>query len=898
MPSGNKRNTPKVADWLLSKFISENLLEEFYGDLLEIYDGRISTRGRVYANMMYWIDILHLIFGFASFKTFKRQNNPFVMHKHYLIVSIRNLARTKLYSFVNILSLAIGMGAALTIFQYIYFELSYDKMHDNLENIYRISIDKIQPKGDPYPYPYETGYAVGVAAKSEIPEIDQYVRLHKYSGGATISNSDQNKTFSEDALDILFVDKPFLKVFYFPLKLGKAESAFNDKFSIVITEQMAQKYFGSENPMGKILTVSGGVSPGSYTVTGILDPLPLNSHLQFNFLLPLENYMEYGWGGAATKNDDGWSSPDITTYITIEKSADIDLVNKKLNVLINKYRNEKNLHEGIIEKASLQPVGEIHLKSDPDVDQGLVRNNGNSLDITFFFIIAFFIVIIAWVNYINLSTARSIHRAKEVGVRKSVGALRKQLISQFLTEAIVVNSISACLAIGIAALALPFVNDIIQKEFDFTLVELPMFWIGYTTFIILGSLLSGFFPAFILSSFKPISMIGGYKLPKPGTFSLRSGLLTFQFLISLFLISATYLVYKQITFMKSQELGMDIEQILVLKGPEVNLDRSNLESVLEAFRKKIADHHSILAVAASSSVPGKGYNTGLGIRKLGDPADADKFGRVVFSGFGLPEAYNLEFLAGKSPVQDRSDLSPVPVVINEEAVHTFGLSTPENAIQEQLFFKGDTFKIAGVVRNFHWHSLADAHTPYLLEFYGDCRSYFSIKMNLSNTQESLTHIESVYNSFFPGNAFEYFFLEDEFNRQYQSDVQFGNLFFLFTVLAIFIASVGLFALVSYSATLRIKEIGVRKILGASTSSLMILLSKEYLRLLMFASIFAIPAVLFWGNSWLNNYAFKTGFSAELFIFPLGILTGISLSTVGYRALRAARTNPVDSLRTD
>jgi putative ABC transport system permease protein len=293
----------------------------------------------------------------------------------------------------------------------------------------------------------------------------------------------------------------------------------------------------------------------------------------------------------------------------------------------------------------------------------------------------------------------------------------------------------------------------------------------------------------------------------------------------------------QITFMKSQELGMDIEKILVLKGPEVNLDKSNLESVLESFRNKIADHHSISAVAASSSVPGKGYHTGLGIRKLGDPMDADKFGRVVFSGFGLPEAYDLEFLAGKSPVQHRSDSSVVSVVINEEAVQTFGLGSPENAIQEQLFFKGDTFKIAGVVKNFHWHSLADAHTPYLLEFYGDCGSYFSIKVNLSNPQESLTHIEAVYNSFFPGNAFEYFFLENEFNRQYQSDVQFGNLFLLFTVLAIFIASVGLFALVSYSATLRIKEIGIRKVLGANVGSLMMLLSREYMLLLLLASRF-------------------------------------------------------------
>ncbi len=817
---------------------------------------------------------------------------------NYVIVAVRNLLRSKVHSAINIMSLSIGMGICLTICQYIYFEMSYDKFHSNFQKIYRIVANEIKPDGDLYPYPYETGYAVGVAAKDEIPGIAQFVRIHKYSGGAVVSNADKESIFTEDAFNMLFVDKTFFQVFDFQLKMGNSEAAFDDKYNIVITEKAARKYFSSVDPIGKILTVSGGISPGNYTVTGVLRDLPLNSHLQFDFLLPIENYMEYGWGGAAIKNDDGWSSPDFATYIVADESADLFAMQEQLSNLIIAHTAQKNAHKNIVQKAGLQPIVDIHLNSDPGVDQGLVRNNGNFVSIKFFSIIAFFILVVAWVNYINLSTARSMHRAKEVGIRKAIGAFRKQLVGQFMMESFVINFISGLFAIGIAALLLPVLADLIDQNLQLTLLKIPMFWLWFFIVILCGSLLSGMFPAFILSSFKPVSMLGANKVNKPGGFSLRKGLITFQFLISLFLIAGTYLVYKQISFMKNQEMGMEIEKILVLKGPEANLDKPNLESNLQSFTEKVGNHHSIVSVAASSSVPGKGYNTGIAVRKLGAPVSADKFGRVIFAGFDLPVAYDLEFIAGKSPTYDMLSGDEVVVVINEEALRTFGLGTPENALHEKLFYKNDTFAIAGVVKNFHWHSLADAHTPYLFEFYNDCRSYFSFRLNLSDLQGSLAHIESTYNSFFPGNAFDYFFLEDEFNQQYKSDVQFGNLFFAFTILAIFIACIGLFALVSYSASLKVKEIGIRKVMGASTSNLMMLLSREYFVLLGIANLIAIPAILYWGATWLDNYAFRVSLSAEVFIIPGLLIAFISLATVSFRTYSAAKTDPVKSLRMD
>ena len=790
------------------------------------------------------------------------------------------------------------MAICLTICQYLFIEFNYDTFHVNFENTYRIVVDESKPDGESYPYPYETGYAVGVTATAEIPEIKQYARIHKYSGGAVVSNPDRTKIFTEDALSIYFVDKTFFDVFDFPLSNGRKEAVLNDKFNVVITERTAQKYFGTSDVIGKVLSIDGGVSPGSYTVTGILTDLPVNSHLQFDFLLPVENYMQFGWGGAATKNDNGWTSPDFTTYLTLEESANVESVRGKLDELIVKNILQRNSNKKISLHTDLQPIREIHLRSNPNVDQGLVTNSGNLTSAKFFSIIACFILIVAWVNYINLSTAHSIHRSKEVGIRKSIGAFRRQLISQFMIESFTTNMVSAVLALGFFSLFLPMLSELVDKNVQATLLQEPMFWVSSIILVSLGSILSGLFPAFVLSSFKPISMLGASRMDKSKGFNLRRALITFQFLISLFLMAGTYLVYKQITFMKSQEMGMEVEKIVVLKGPEVNLDRSKLEPTLQSFTQDAGNHHSIASVAASSSVPGKGYNTGISVRKLGAPASADKFGRVIFAGFDLPVTYDLEFVAGSTPTREMLSSNEVVVVINEEAVRTFDMGSAQNALNEKLFYKNDTFKVVGVVKNFHWHSLVDAHTPYLFEFYNDCRIYFSFRINLANIQESVAHIQSTYNSFFPGNAFEYFFLEDEFNKQYKSDVQFGQLFFAFSMLAIFIACIGLFALVSYSATMKVKEIGIRKVMGATTSNLMMLLSKEYLILLAIAILIAIPAIFYWGKLWLANYAFKVALDAEVFLLPGFLIALLSLATVSFRTHSAANADPVKSLKTE
>jgi putative ABC transport system permease protein len=885
---------PALANWFASKFISSELLEEFFGDLAEIHQERLS-KGVFYANLMYWFDVLHLSTGFSSPRR-SSSSSSLIMYNHYLMIAVRNLKRTKGYSFISIMSLAVGMAVCLVIGQYIYFELSYDRFHSNHHNIYRVTVDQKKSGADKYPYPYETGYALGVTAKEQIPGVNQFVRLHKYSGGAFISNEERNNVFTESDANILFADESFFDTFSFPLILGNKRSVFKDKYSIVLTEASALMYFGDFDPVGRTLTLSGGISPGDYVVTGVI-AVPPDSHLQFKFLLPIQNYMEFGWGGAAIKNDDGWQSPDCATYLAIDDASSPQVIAEKLDRLLDRYNGERYRHEGIVVETKLQPIADIHLKSDQSVDPGLTTNNGSIGNIRFFSIIAILILLIPWINYINLSTAHSMHRAKEVGVRKSIGAFRTQLITQFITESIVVNVIASMISIGIAVLILPLLSSIVEIRLEMTLLQRPFFWVALLTVVVSGSILAGLYPAFILSSLKPASMLGANKVTKSGNFNLRRGLIAFQFLTSLLLISGTYLVYHQISYMKGQELGMDLEKVLVVKGPAVNLDRSTIESTLQSFATKVKEHHSIVSVAASSSVPGKGYNTGLVIRKLGQPETEDAFGRVIFAGPGLPESYDMQFLAGKSPTSEIISKEAV-VVINEEAVRAFHLGSPEAAINEKLYYKQDTFRVVGVVKDLHWHSLKEAHMPYLFEFYPDCREYLSFKLNLSRLPESVDYVESTFKSYFPGNAFDYFFLEDEFNKQYQSDERFGKLFFSFTILAIFIACVGLFAMVSYSSTLRTKEIGIRKILGSSVEGIMLLLSREYLVLLLIADALAVPAVVYWGSAWLDNYAFRISLGMGLFVVPVLLLILISFITTGYRTYVVARTNPVESLRSE
>ncbi|MDN5213322.1 ABC transporter permease [Fulvivirgaceae bacterium BMA12] len=815
------------------------------------------------------------------------------MLRNYLTVAIRNLARDKTFTLINVLGLALGMSVCLSIYQYIRFELSYDKFHRDAQNTYRLTQNEIK-NGEDLGTKIYTTYALGPSGKEVIPEIEDYVRVRPWDIGPVISNPENNEIHQED--EIFYVDDNFLQMFDFQLLYGERESVLTGKYNMVISEQIAIKYFGNTNPIGKNLKVSEDPLSGEFVVTGVLKALPVNSHLQFDFLLPitflLENYGFYRRGS-------GWEISDFVTYVKLAKDVDLAQVGKKFDRLIDQHGGDNLGHGSGAIKTGFQPITDVHLHSDYSAD--FVSNNGDIQHVHIFSIIAIFILFVAWANYISLSTARAIRRAREVGIRKSIGAQRMQLISQFLLDSFLINLVAAILSLGLAFLWLPVLNNIIGKELVLYVLEEPEFWGQLLAITIFGSILSGLYPAFILSAFKPVSMLKSAKTNLAGGFGLRKSLVVFQFLISVLLIAGTYLVYQQISFMKHKDLGVNMEKILVVNGPReilktIKLEGSSLESKYQSFRNKATSHYTISDVSATVTVPGKGFYFTEGFWRSGKPVDSKKTGNVVIVDTDFANTYDLEYLARAPHLNEM--FREEGAIINEEAVKVYGFESAEDALYETLTNGGDSLKVLGVVKNLHWNSLRDAHSPILFALNNEWGAYLSLKINLSDIPETLAHIKSSFQTVFPDDPFHYFFLEDDFNRQYQSDLQFRNLFMVFAILAIFIACLGLFALVSFSATQRVKEIGIRKVFGAGVGKLMILLSKEYAILLLIANVVAVPVIILGGKAWLANYAFKVAMGVELFLIPALASIVVSLLTVSYRTYAAANLNPANSLRSE
>lgn len=887
MAGPDQHKPPGLAVWLLRLCVPQVLHEEFLGDLREVYDERVSTRHKGFARFMYWIDTLHLLLGFSSLPVFKGPYSSISMYRHYLTVAWRTLIRGKLYSLINISSLAVGIGVCLLILQYIHFEWSYDRFHPKHENIYRVLI--AEPNTAVQKAVPTSSYGLGVKAVESIPGVRQYVRKNRFNRGAIVTNPAKLTMYNEGHNDLLFVDATFFEVFNFPLRRGRPEKVFEDAYSVVITQSTARKYFGTQNPIGQSLQINGPPSPGLYTVSGVVADPPVNSHLQFDFLLPMDNYIDYGWGGAVKKQG-GWNGFWVITYLELEDTADPLLIEAKLNTILADHRDEGRA-DLIVKEVKLQAVSDVYLRSDQLSWAGFMDVTGNVKNLRVFALISCFILFIAWVNYINLSTARSMQRAREVGVRKSLGAFKRQLVAQFMVESFLVNLIAAGFALGVAYLGIPLLRSFVGKAIELSLLQTPVFWISYGVLILLGTLLSGAYPAFVLSSFNPIHILKGNRLPKSGKLRFRKSLITFQFLTSLVLIAATYLVYKQTAFMKKQTMNTDIEHILVLKSQQQNSD--SVHSHFKSFGEELKRNPAIAAISSSAYTPGQFGVTAY--RRPGVPASEAPYTRSIFAGQDFVRTYELELLAGRAfaPTMMADEV----VIINAMACEAFGFGSPAEAIQQQLAVGKTQRTIVGVIDNFHWHSFKEAHTPYVISLGSvSMHPFISIRMDMSNLTSSLPHIQSTFQSFYPDQPFDYFFADEAFNRLYQSEVQFGNIFFFFALLAVFIACIGLFAMVSYSASLRIREIGIRKILGADTLKLMALLVKDYLVLLGIAILLSIPLVWYGGGQWLAAYAHRITLGIDLFLLPALILTGISLLTVSYRTYRSAKMNPAMAIR--
>ena len=883
-------NPPKIFRKFFRWYCHPRLVKPIEGDLMELYEERLKEKGARYANWQFVRDVVMLMRkDIIRPSEGASQLNYYGMFKHHLKTGYRALLRDKAYASVNILGLAIGMAVCLIIFQYVHFQLSYDTFHPNHTRTYRAVFKEVNSNTQEVD-PYSMGYGFGPAAVNEIPEVKQAIRKEHVNRTATVTNPENQNVFYEEVNNLQFVDPSFFDVFGFTVLQGSKESLLNDDYNIVITERVAKKYFGKQNPIGKVLIISGPPLPGKYTVSGVLKDPPLNSHLQFDFLMPMNNYLEHGWGGAVKKNG-LWNGFQVITYLTLADHAIPGKVTEKLNELVERNTMELDIKKEVM----LQPVADIYLHSGDFSYPGHFNETGDIQDIIIFSVISLLILLIAWTNYINLATSQSLKRAKEVGIRKTMGAHKRNLVSQFILESILINLFAAVLSVAIAFLLLPVLNGFIEKELEMSLFQIPQFWLAFSSLTLLGALLAGIYPAFVLSGFRPISALKS-QLSAAGNVNFRKGLIVFQFLSSILLISATYLIYKQVTFLKDQELTTDLDTILLIKGPRVIESHEKGMQTFAVFREEMAKHHSIEAVSGSLCIPGEFWEGGKR-RNLNIPPSEAPHSRGFYVTQGFEKTYGFEFLAGGPFTKDMKDEGNV--IMNESALALYDFKSPEDAINQKLFDDGDgiTQTIVGVVKDFHWHSLQEDHKGYVLSVYeGRMTENISIRIKTNNLMETLEHVEASFEAFFPGNPFEYSFANEVFYQQYKSEQQFGKLFFFFSALAIFIGCVGLFALVSYAVDSKTKEIGIRKVLGASVRGIVFLLSKDYFKLILVAFAIAIPAIWIGSKNWLDNYANRISLSLEIFLFPAAIITLIAILTVSQRTIRSASANPVDSLR--
>jgi putative ABC transport system permease protein len=807
------------------------------------------------------------------------------MLKNYLKIAFRNLRRQKGYSFINIAGLTLGLMCCLLIFQFVAFEYSFDDFNEHVSTIYRVTETSARNAEDPTTMAMSP-YAMGPALAEEVPEVIRYARIHPDYANPVISNPEQpDKAFEET--EALYVDASFLQMFSYPLVAG--ENTLEEPGTMLLSESAARRYFGDQNPIGKMLRVNGWIS-GEYRITGMLKDTPVNSHLQFDFLMPMVSLLQEGYSP-----DIAWRMHNFITYVQLRPDAKLTEVERKFTEVLLANKGEGYREGNIVAHLNAQPLRDLHLNNDVLVG---ALTTGSYRTVYFFTLLGVVLFLIALINYVNLATARALDRAREVGVRKAVGAQRGQLVTQFLFESALTSVIALALAMGATAVLRPIVNHLTGTQLTMAVWTNPLFWISCLVVFGVSALLAGLYPAFVLSSFRPVAALKG----KAGTFAsrlwLRKGLVVVQFAASMVLVAGTVIVYNQLSYMRHLDLGIDLEQVLTVSGPRVLEEGVNQEGAINTFTQELHALPGVLQMATSSKLPGTGFNWYTSVwRATADQSGAIS-GTVARIDSSFADLFGLTLVAGEG-FQNRSGTTPegtpTRVIANESAVKAIGFETPEEAVGQLIRLGGDEAQIVGVFKDFSWSS---AHTTRENMFFEQIQSglLVSMKVNTNSLPQTLASIENIYATLFPGNPFRYTFADAQFDQQYRNDQQFATLFGLFASMAIVIACLGLFGLAAFTATRRTKEIGVRKVLGASVSGIIGLLSKDLLQLVGMAFVVAVPVAYFLMNRWLADFAYHIHLGIGVFLLTGLLVLFIALATVSYQSIKAALANPVKSLR--
>lgn len=807
------------------------------------------------------------------------------MLKNYFTIALRSFFKHRSFTIMNVLGLSLGMVASLLILQFVKYERSFDRFHSKADDIYRVNYNQWQNGKLRFECAAAVP-AVGPALKNNFPEVVRFTRLFPVSGIVSYASPARGViAFREEKMQV--ADSSVFEVFDLPLLKGDKIQALAGAGKAVISERAARKYFADEEPIGKTISWDGN---RKFEVTGVFADLPTNSHIKFDFLFSYRTLVLDAGPSAET----AWGWYDFNTYVLLQHGTDAKALQSKWDNWLAKNRAEDWKKSSGKQEFPLQPLLDIHLGK-VLLQESQPEERGNRGSVYALTAIALFILVIAWVNYINLATAKSLERANEVGVRKVMGAQRTQLMNQFLSEAILVNLFAAVLSITAVRLLWPWFSEWTGRNIPLSFILQSDFWLLVGALFIGGSLLAGFYPAMVLSGFKPVSVLKGKVMRESTGGWLRKGLVVFQFSTSVFLIVGSAIVYQQLNFMRSQDLGVDIHQTLVVKGPGVVVD-SLFKNSMQGLKADALRITGIKSVTGSSNVPGDEIFWANSIRRLSQPASNAISGYIVGMDEDYVPAFNLQVVEGRN--FDATTNGKKSVVLNRAMVTALGIDSPAQAIGEKVVQGRDTLSIIGVLENYHQMSLKEQVTPLVYRYTPQFAAFLAFKVDGGKYQAVVSDLEKIWQVRFPGNPMDYFFLDQFFNRQYDADRRFGQLFSMFTGLAIFIACLGLFGLASFMTLQRTKEIGIRKALGSSSTQVVLLLSKGFMILVLIANLFAWPFAYYFMNSWLENFPYRIGIQPTIFFLAGLTVLLIAFLSVGLQTMKAARVNPAKTLRSE
>lgn len=883
-----KHEEVRPPEWplkLLRFFLKEKYLEEIEGDMEEIFLANAETYSPARARRIYAWEMIRLLRP-VLLKSWKASPtyNHYAMYKNYYKVAWRNLVKKKAYSFINIFGLGLGIACCLLIFMYVQHELSYDNYHKNKQRIFRVIHGWAD--GDPKdgvtssPYWVWGNAPIGVALKDDFPEIEKVVQ---FSGRSDILLTNGEKVYQEEG--VFFMDSTVFDVFSWKLLEGNPKTALTAPYSIVLTESTARKYFGDEDPLGKSLKGSesaGRSDAGDYMATGVMADVPLNSHFRFNALLSMSTFRK-------SRPDvfDAWGYVDFYTYFLVNDRFDIHAFRRKLPDFLKRHRDYPESKYVM----DIEPLKDAYLRSKAERQPG---ETGSLANIYVFSIIGLFILVIAIINFMNLSTARSLERGKEVGIRKSIGAARSSLISQFLGESMIVVCLSTVIALIIVWLAMPHMANFTGKELD---IQPFLTWKAVSLLIVsilLIGLLAGSYPALVLSHFNPVHILKGTGRSRGRGAGLRKVLVVFQFTLSIALIAGTMVVYFQMNHILDNDLGFDKDQMLVV---DYNYDGA-VNAKSEVLKAELEKNPSVLSVAFCRSVPGS-YFPFAGTQIETPDGEMKHIAQGIFQvGMDFVTHFGLELVAGRTYSRAYPSDSSKALIINEACARQYGYRNPADAVGKKFSQWGREGVVIGVVKDFNYTSLHDKIEPLTLPFEPYASRYLSVKIKPDNIRGTVKEIGEVWHQLVPHRPFLYSFLDDDFNKQYKSDFMFRRLFTTFACLAIFIACLGLLGLATYTAEQRTKEIGIRKVLGADIRSIVSLLSRDFMMLVLIAIIIATPISWYAMSRWLQGFAYKMEIQPWIFIFSGCIALAIAAMTISFQSIKSAVMNPVNSLRSE